>query len=206
MQATTSQAGEATPPHSPLTPDLAATYQHCQLLQRKTAELTARLSESRGQFFYAVAREFRLGNLSETDLAAIYGLARTLGPGFSAQWDAVAPVKGSTLLYVHRDRVKNAPNSADGKYWTGTYPFEVDAPVPARDIAVVYVLYDVANEPVYVGSSGHFRERVKRHAKYNGLPVAFWMACPADSREAAYLWEDAHLKERLPPMNKKASR
>jgi hypothetical protein len=185
---------------------IGATLQHCLMIQQKIATLQGTLASAREQLFHDVAITYRAGGMTLDELADLYDKARRAGSGFSAQWEAVVPVTGRTLLARQQHLVRRQMNGPGGVSWVGVYPLPVSAPAPPNWTSVVYVLYDSTNEPVYVGSSEHFRERLIRHAKYNGVPVVSWMACPTASREAAYLLEDTLLKERLPSMNRKASR
>lgn len=78
-------------------------------------------------------------------------------------------------------------------------------PAPPVGVSVVYVLFDVWNEPAYVGSTQDFRVRLAVHRKEKpGLLT--WTAFPCADREAAYVLENRLLKEYKPHLNKKASR
>ncbi|MBL1120211.1 GIY-YIG nuclease family protein [Streptomyces sp. 110] len=72
-------------------------------------------------------------------------------------------------------------------------------------MGVVYALFDARNDPCYLGSTDQFRTRIGKHVK-DGKVFTSWQAYPCPDREAAYVLEDRLLKERLPSLNKKASR
>lgn len=188
-----------------MTQRIEATLQHCQMIQRKIESLQGALASAREQMFHDIAVQHRANRFTEDDLADLYHEVRQTGTGFHAQWEKIVGVNTCTLRHVRIARDRTRKNGPGGLSWVGTYPIAVTDPAPANWSSVVYVLYDSANEPIYVGSTWHFRERMNDHWK-NGKPIARWMACPAGSREAAYLMEDGLLKERKPSMNRKAGR
>jgi predicted GIY-YIG superfamily endonuclease len=68
----------------------------------------------------------------------------------------------------------------------------------------VYVLFDAAGEPCYIGSTQNFRERARVHR--TGIAYERWVAYPCTDREAAYELETRLLKEHKPYRNKKRGR
>ncbi len=99
---------------------------------------------------------------------------------------------------------KRLPNGPEGS-WTGEYPIAAGAPSPLSGAAVVYVLFDEANAPCYVGSTHTFRARLRRHEK-DGKRFVRWQAHPCDDRDHAYRLEDRLLRQHMPYLNRKASR
>jgi hypothetical protein len=85
--------------------------------------------------------------------------------------------------------------------WVSYTPSE-ENPLPRRGQSVVYVFYDTANTPCYVGSTGDFPKRLKWHLK-DRKPVVVWIAFPCSSRDAAYALEDCLLKQHMPYLNKR---
>lgn len=99
-----------------------------------------------------------------------------------------------------RRRIRAIPNGPDGHSWIGTFPVEKWAPIPARGMCVVYVLYDESGHPVYVGSTEDLGTRLQRH-RYDGKVFAAWMAYRCTNREKAYKLEAKMLAAHRPPLN-----
>lgn len=185
-------------------PAYEATLNHCDLIRRKVDRLQETLAASMVQLFVSANREYHAGNVTLDDLGVLYNRARALGPGFSAVWDRNMSIKAAAIRHHMRYR-PSAANAGGGVYWSGPYPYETTTPRPVRGVAVVYVLYDATNEPIYLGSSACFGDRMRAHRK-SGKAFVWWMAYPCGSREAAYLLEGGLLAARKPPLNVKAGR
>lgn len=186
---------------------LQATHEHIFLLNRKRAMLRASQIEAEEQFLYRVGQLHADRELTEVDLAYVYrAFAYIAVPGFLRRWQAAIPVPAGRMQYILRHLAtedRHAPNMPDGT-WRGTWPLN-GGPVSAYDICVVYVLYDEANVPCYVGSSLDLKARLKWHAE-DGKSFAWWTAFACADREAAYQLEEKLLAEHQPYLNKKRYR
>lgn len=182
-------------------PAHSATLAHCLLLRRKIDTLTGSLAESMAQMFTSADREYRAGRLTLDDLAALYEQARALGPGFTKVWSENMSVSAGEIR-GHAYRLGGSVPA--NLYWSGPYPYDKSRR-PIDGVAVVYVLYDASNEPIYLGSTEHFGDRMRAHRR-SGKRIAWWLAFPCESREAAYLLEGGLLAARKPPLNIKVGR
>lgn len=181
--------------------DLQSTAQHIELLDRKLEKLSRARTDAWAQMLTAAARMYRFGQIDEADLIRLYdSMKASHGPGFSRVWDEHMPILAKRVKWCRMD----IPNGPVGS-WLGEAPLRVGEPAPPRGIAVVYVLFDCGNEPVYVGSTDDFRTRLRVHLSEKP-GVCRWAAYPCRDREHAYEVEDRVLKECKPRMNKKASR
>ncbi|MFD9517949.1 GIY-YIG nuclease family protein [Streptomyces sp. NPDC059979] len=134
-----------------------------------------------------------------TELLEFFSAYKALkSPGLSRRWNSQVDLPYQTC---HLLKPPNGPQDT----WIGEWPLPEDAPTPLRGVAVVYVLFDAVNVPCYVGSTDQFRTRMNKHTKDNKA-FARWQAHPCPTREDAYTMEDRLLKERLPHLNRKASR
>lgn len=191
--------------HSPtIEPAYEDTLVHCELIRRKIDSLNVTLRESMVQLYTSADREYRDGRATLDDLGSLYSRSRGLGPGFSGVWSDNMTIAPAAIRHHMRYRPPPSQNGA-GISWSGPYPYPLNTPRPVKGVAVVYVLYDAANEPIYLGSTGSFGDRMRWHKK-SGKPFVWWMAYPCGSREAAYLLEDGLLAARKPSMNVKAGR
>jgi len=182
-----------------------ATLQHVANLNARIQKLEAARLEAEEQLVHRVGSAVHAGNLTRSELSAIHAAYQAMGiVGRSKRWDAAVPVSWGDLNYAARMGERHAPNGPEGT-WVGSWPFAREDRLPRVGTAVLYVLFNAANEPIYVGSSGNLRQRLKAHAR-DGKPFIAWQAYPSTDREAAYQLEDRLLKERKPPMNKKAGR
>lgn len=183
----------------------ASTLQHIENLHARIQKLEAMRLESELQFLHRVGAAYHAGELDRHDLAIIQDRYQQLGlTGRSKRWDAAIPVGWGDLSYDARMGRVHAPNGPEGT-WVGSWPFAKEDRLPRNGTAVVYVLFDASNEPIYVGSSGSLRTRLKAHARA-GKPFVAWRASRNANREEAYQVEDRALKERKPPLNKKRGR
>jgi hypothetical protein len=184
---------------------VVATLQHIENLHARARKLEALRIVAEEQLVQRIGTAYRAGELAGSDLAAIQERYRRLDvTGMATRWNAAVPEKWNDLAYEARMGRRHAPNGPEGT-WAGSWPPAPEDRQPRLGTAVVYVLFDSANEPIYVGSTGRFLHRLKAHVR-DGKPFVAWQACPAASREAAYRIEDRVLNEHLPSMNKKRGR
>lgn len=195
-------------------PELAATAGHIVNVQNKLDRLGDVKRDSWAQLLAAVHRLFEVC-LSEEDLMDFLDeMGASYGVGYTRFWDAHMPKhlsyvrvrsEAQRIRYWREEYDRNRPNGPASNTWAGTWPVTRDQPTPRAFLPVVYVLFDGANEPAYVGSTEDFRTRMKVHQREKpGL--ARWMAYRCADREGAYVLEDKLLKEHKPRMNKKRGR
>lgn len=177
---------------------LALIGQQVNLLERQRVR-------AEEQLFAAIGHDFRMGRITKEDLVDIYRSVRPyLSNGFSARWEERIPVPFRWVQGAAKLANMGRMNGPNGTSWTGVWPPERNAPAPLNNTPVVYVLYDAAGEPIYLGSSKNLRSRLKAHSRERDF--AAWIAVPCASREAAYLKEDYYLRTCPPAQNKKQSR
>lgn len=151
-------------------------------------------------------RDHAAGELTDDDLVELRGwLESHLTLPFAKRWDATLPLKSAAALIRYRNLHKFVPNGPDGKSWVGRRRGDGESRWSRAGTPVVYVLYDAANEPIYVGSTDNLRNRLSTHES-GDLPWVAYLAIACRSREDAYLLEEKLLKTRMPPLNKKTSR
>lgn len=178
-----------------------ATLQHISMLHARAQKLNELRIEGETQFLHRVGVAYESGRLSLVELAQIHREYQRLDlPSKSTRWNSMVPVPWARMQRAY----EWLPNGPAGT-WAGRWPLDNASTSPFPGLSVVYVLFDGRNEPVYVGSSGNFRERLKRHMK-DGKNFIFWQAYPASNREAAYELEVKLLREHLPKLNKKVGR
>lgn len=184
-----------------LGPSIASTIQHIERLREKELKLESARHEAEEQFLARVGSAFRCGDLDLHQLAAVFDRYKAMElVGRLTRWDAHISVTWKQMCYL-RGRLPNGPEGS----WIGEYPVLAGCPAPMSGVAVVYVLFDAANEPCYVGSTHTLRVRLSKHHK-DGKDFVRWQAHPCRDREHAYLLEDRLLKEHLPRLNRKAGR
>jgi hypothetical protein len=180
---------------------VSATLQHIQLIQAKEDRLAAARREALMQVLHQIGTDYRTGRLTHRELcAALVAIRNAKQPGAMKAWDEIVGTPWKRLA----QSAKRLPNGPEGA-WVGEYPIGADAPAPLNGDSVVYVLFDEANEPCYVGSTNQLRPRLRRHAK-DGKHFVRWQAHPCDDREHAYQIEDRLLRQHMPYLNRKASR
>lgn len=188
--------------------NLGATYQHISLLSQKRELLRASQIAAEEQFLCCLSRLYAARRISEVELAFMYrAYAEFAVPGFLKRWEANIPVKPGRVQYILRDletTERHAPNMPDGT-WQGSWPLDRGDRVPMYNTCVVYVLYDAANDPCYVGSTQNLKARLKDHHK-DEKPFVRWTAFACADREAAYQLEEKLLNEHQPYLNKKRFR
>lgn len=180
---------------------LLPTVQHIELLYAKEQRLEEARREAQQQFFYSVGVAYRTGEIGDRELIAIYKHVRAAKvPRSMTYWNASVGISWQKLTYL----MENLPNGPEGS-WVGEWPLSEGAPHPIPGMPVVYVLYDAANEPVYVGSTKRFRLRMTQHVD-QGKEFVYWQAHRCRSREHAYEVEVRLLGQRLPRLNFKVGR
>lgn len=187
-------------------PPYAATAQHLQLLAERRRRLERAQLDAEEQLVASVAREVRAGRLTAAELARIYIELRSIAmPGFSKRWQAELP----TLQQIQADAARDERWQREARErldsWVGPFPVEDREAVPLWGICVVYVLYDQAGAPCYVGSTERFWDRMVVHA-HQGKPAVRWQAHRCRDREHAYEVETQFLQQHKPYLNKRAAR
>lgn len=180
---------------------ISSTLQHIQLIQEKEARLAAARHQALEQTLHNIATDYSTGRITQYQLCAAFEEVRRLEmPGRMSAWDRIVGLSHRRLIQL----AKQLPNGPEGS-WVGEYPIPLDAPRPIYGVPVVYVLFDEANEPCYVGSTDKLSPRLTAHEK-SGKRFVRWQAHPCDDREHAYRLEDRLLKRHKPYLNRKASR
>ena len=180
-----------------------ATLQHIRLLQQKRDDLMIKQREAEEQHLHRLRTAFYAQEIDMDDLADAYKeyQAVTTLSGYTNRWDGNVGVSHARLAY--RAKGLNRPNGPHGS-WQGSYPLISRASSPPDHTCLVYVLFDADNQPCYVGSTQHFRLRLRQH-RADGKEFTYWHAYPCDDRAAAYALEDRLLKEHKPYLNKRAA-
>jgi hypothetical protein len=182
-------------------PSLLSTAQHIELLYAKEQRLEEARREAQEQFFHSIGAAYRTGEISDRELIAIYRHVKDAKvPRSMTYWNASVGLTWQKVVSL----MENLPNGPEGS-WVGEWPHPRGAPLPINGIPVVYVLYDAANEPVYVGSTGKFRLRMTQHVD-QGKEFVYWQAHRCRDREHAYEVEVRLLGQRLPRLNFKVGR
>lgn len=188
--------------------DYAATMQHIEIIAKKRETLREAQLNAELQMLHRVGRDFVAGELSFGGLWDVYRRYTSFRkairplPSLTSLWDAAIPISMASIRNRPRN-YKEKPKPGVNGIWFGPWPLR-NTPTPARDQSVVYVLFDEANVPCYVGSTKRFRIRLSEH--HSEKRFANWAAYECDDRESAYLLEDRLLREHKPYLNKKASR
>lgn len=178
------------------------TLQHIALINAKLRTLYDCQAEAETQIIHRIACDFEAGRIGTRELYDVFmRLKATAADGFNKRWSARFPdqYNAHRMRYVYL----NLPDP-DGN-WRGLFPLGPTEVAPPAGQSVVYVLFDAANAPCYVGSTEHLRARLKNHAD-NGKQFARWLAYPCADREAAYLLEERLLSEHKPYLNRRCGR
>lgn len=184
-----------------LSHSLASTLQHIRLIQEKEARLAEARRNALAQALHRIASDYRTGRITQHQLCIAFTEIRDLNmPGRMSAWDQIVGLSHRRVIQL----AKQLPNGPEGS-WVGEYPIPLNAPRPIYGVPVVYVLFDEANEPCYVGSTDKFSPRMTAHEK-SGKRFVRWQAHPCDDREHAYRLEDRLLRRHKPYLNRKASR
>jgi hypothetical protein len=179
---------------------IGASVQHLVSIKAKIDKLGDARAAAEEQITHRVGAAYRAGEISLqelADIAAVY--QESSGPGGRDRWDTAVGVSLVKLRAIRRFR----PNGPHGS-WFGDHPLSHDAPRPIQGQNVVYVLYDEAAKPCYVGSTKNFSGRMSGHRK-DGKKWSHWTAFPCDSREAAFVLETRLLREEMPYLNRRRS-
>lgn len=187
------------PPH--LATSIASTLQHIQLIQEKESRLAEARQRALEQTLHRIGTDYRTGRITQHQLCTAFMEIRRLQmSGRMNAWDEIVGFSSRRLIQL----VKQLPNGPEGS-WVGEYPVLANAVAPISGVPVVYVLFDEANEPCYVGSTDKFRTRLNSHHR-DGKRFVRWQAHQCNDREHAYRLEDRLLKRHMPYLNRKASR
>ncbi|MEU4511739.1 GIY-YIG nuclease family protein [Nonomuraea wenchangensis] len=150
-----------------------------------------------------LAADHTSGLVTDAQLDEIFDRYQAVaGHGSMRRWNSLMPVKAELLIARRTNDPQHGPGP-DG-VWSGTWPLD-GQPFPVRGQAVVYVLFDSTNAPCYVGSTGAFLTRLRKHER-EGKQFAHWTAHPCKDRETAYQLEDKLLREHKPYLNRKSCR
>lgn len=177
--------------------DLLGSIEHHKLLTRKSRALAAAAEETEEQILHRAGMLHRSGALEMEDLAELYDQTRTSRPGQYQRWMRLIGVHIATIRHV----IGNRPNLTETSWW-GLAGLPENAPVPPKGQCVVYVLYDAAWEPCYVGSTQQLRTRLGAHLR-DRKAFAYWTAQEAPDRDAAFAMEATALAAQMPPLNKR---
>lgn len=183
-----------------------STLQHIELLRAKIATLQAAQEQAEDQVIHRAACDYQAGHLSIEELFTLYKWIRERTVGrILTRWNQHMPREAWSQCIRHTvNRIHLHRPDPDGT-WRGIYPLDRSVRYPAPGVSVVYVLFDEANDPCYVGSTKDFGTRVDAHRR-DGKQFARWMAHPCTDRESAYELEARLLREHLPYLNKRAGR
>jgi hypothetical protein len=163
---------------------LQASAQHIGLLQDRRRRLTAALVGAELQFLVALRREYEAGEMNWTEMADAY---RTLSAGnlrgTQSRWMDAIPVSPKRVN-------ANAELEAAlvGLAWRGHWPLDrrgrhAEAYPPSGQ-RVVYMLLDVDDLPLLLGSTNQCRRRFATHDA-NGLRWSSWIALGCADRAQA---------------------
>ncbi len=125
----------------------------------------------------------------EDEVHEIYLRVKPLASqGFHERWQRTMPVALGAFAnrgaHLRKRQQRATANGAGGHSWQGVVPILAADPIPPPGLAVVYVLFDATNKPIYVGSTGNFRTRISAHLR-GGKLAARWMAYPCADRGRA---------------------
>ena len=194
-------------PFESVTGSIEASLDAIEALGARRATLLARKIESEDQVVHRIGRSWAAGELSMIELVDAYYAYRAVAEsGYGARWDAAVSVTHKRIALAVRHNAV-APNGPDGSWQgpMGATCVPSDSPAPMSGASVVYVLFDDDNEACYVGSTKHFRARMRQHHGA-GRRFASWAAYPCRDREHAYQREGQMLRDVMPYGNKRAGR
>ncbi len=185
---------------------LAATASHIDLVQAKLDKLATVKADSWEQILIAAARLYRSDGLTTAHLLQLHrDMKLSYGGGFTKVWNRVMPIQSNQLPHVAaRDR--RIAEEQRRQSWYGTFPLDGSYTVPSKGVSCVYILFDRADVPAYIGSTEQFRTRMGSHRRERPGAFLRWICYTCESREAAYQLEEKLLRENLPYLNRKASR
>jgi hypothetical protein len=202
------------PSGTPVPEELAASVQHLELIGYSIKSLCAkvkRLEGARADTLRQIAEASKrvADGWSPVEILALYDKLNC--PGLFTAWVAAGLPHPTRLRASIEMAIRHAPNDPASGGWVGEYEngrFGKQAtlgPRPPDGTPVVYVLYGADAEPIYCGSTEHFKQRLKAHYR-DGKRFVAWRAVPCANREQAYILEDRLLKQSCPPLNRRAGR
>lgn len=149
-----------------------------------------------------------LADKTEMSLAwtrrAVTGL---IAGGYIRQPDPAAPVYDVILSETGRVPVvapvpgQHKPNGPYGS-WVGPHPSDPaweHCPLPPRWAFIVYILFDAADCPCYIGSTDNLRRRLGEHVKVKEF--ATWQAVESTGFRAMLTLERHLIREHRPYLN-----
>lgn len=187
-----------------------ATAAHIERIRAKRDRLEVAQRDAEASLLVSIRRAWESAEIDLEGLYALYNQFRDLSdPGYGKRWNAAMPISHGSLRNAHSDLLyRRQPrwqaNGSHGSYH-GVWPLGENDPRPMNGECVVYVLYDAASRPCYVGSTQGFYYRMKAHWA-DGKVFERWVAFVCDDRDAAYKLEDGLLKEHTPYLNRRAAR
>lgn len=194
--------------------ELAASVQHLELINESIASLRAklaRLESARADTLRQIAAASKRVVVDRGwTRAEMFDLYETLnGPGLFTAWNAAGLPHPARLRAEVEMARRNMPNDPASGGWVGEFDWGqvtvIPGPHPPNWTPVVYVLYGADAEPVYCGSTEHFKQRLKAHYR-EGKAFVAWRAVPCSDRAQAFALEDRLLKQSCPPLNRRAGR
>lgn len=202
---------------APVPEELAASVRHLELIDQSLAVLhdkTRRVKEARRETLVQIAtaaKRYVDGQPQGTESAFLFDLYESLKTdGLFTAWKAAGLPHPARLRADVGNAIRHAPNESMSGGWVGRWDWDVPggplcSTYPRDGTPVVYVLYGANAEPVYCGSTEHFRSRLNSHDRDGKVFVA-WRAVPCRSREDAFVLEDRLLRQSCPPLNRRAGR
>lgn len=176
----------------------AATEQYIQLIRGKRAQLERVQIDAERQFITCVAREHAAGRVSWTELIRVHRFLREGAlPGWYQRWQEELPYSAHEL--------KRMEAIHETEEWSGVGMDVYNDPGrPPKGAYVVYLLCDDTGEPIYVGSTQSFANRLSHHRR--DKVWASWRAYRCDNRQHAYEVESRFLRQYKPRLNKQGAR
>jgi hypothetical protein len=180
---------------------LRATATHITALKRKRDHLADLHDCAWRQMLTSVDRMYADGEIDGLELISLFeSMSKSFGPGYTVMWDQCVSVPSGKVKWI----AQHHPNNPGGS-WTGDVDLQAGDPRPPKGKAVVYILFNRANSPVYVGSTGNFPARIKRHL-IEKPETKRWTAYPCVDRDHAYALEVRMLREYRLPLNRRVGR
>lgn len=192
--------------------ELAASIQHLELIGELIGSLRAkikRLETARADTLRQIAEASKrvADGWSTAEKLALY--EKLNRPGMFTAWNAAGLPHPGRMRADLAAEVRHAPNDPVSGGWLGEFSQDghgsVSDPRPPDWTSVVYVLYAADCEPIYCGSTEHFKQRLKTHHR-EGKRFVAWRAVRCPDRAQAYALEDRLLKQSCPPLNRRAGR
>lgn len=184
---------------------VASTLQHAQLIQRRIDRLLEARDDAMSQVAHRAGLAYTAGEITLGKYAEIYQLARDVirdgDKRTAAGWSIVWIDARKVNAFLH-SQAAGMFDQNESYGWSGPAPLGL-APRPPDGQAVVYVLYADA-EPVYVGSTFKFANRIRLHRQDKAFTR--WIAYPCRDRGAAYQLEERLLAEHMPGLNRRRGR